>query len=111
MYNPGVQEYWDDEAPPLVRLMAAIPVIFYTRLIRDAAHAAEFGKGAAEAASVEGGSVGARPGLYVGGDCLVDVVHAGGESCAHVDEDVGGGADHYVEVGLCLDWGAGKDAF
>lgn len=101
MDQTGVQKDGDDESEPLVR---------FRRLARllDTAEAAELREGACV---LVGGRPGAGPrdGSFGFLDGL-DVVHAGDEAGAHVDEDVGGGTDHGVELGFYHDWGAGRGA-
>jgi hypothetical protein len=80
MYDPGMQEYRDDESPPLVWLVASIPEVCDAGLIWDTAIAAELGQRACQAPRVERSSVWTRPRLHVIRDYLVDVVHAGRES-------------------------------
>jgi len=107
MYNPGVQENGHDEAPPLVGLVGPVAKIRDALLVGHAAVSAELGERARERGGVEGCGVWAGPGCYLVFDDGADVVHAGGEAGAHVDKDVGGGADHDVEVWLGLNGCAG----
>ena len=94
-----MQENGNDEPPPLVRLLTSVPEIRHTGLVGDAAHAAELAERAGLRAGGDGSSVGARPVGDAGIDDFLDVVHAGCEAGAHVDQSVWRGADHDVEVG------------
>lgn len=88
--------------------MAAVFEVCDGGLVRDAAaHAAELGEGAFVVC--EGCRVGAGPGYdgtWLRFDDALDVVHTGREAGAHVDKDVGRGADHDVEVWFRLDGAA-----
>jgi len=111
MDKPRMHEDRRDEAPPLVRLEIWLgrTVLPLERrvLLWHTAHAAEL-------RDVAGGGCGCGVWTRPEGDVVVEhflhVVHAGLEAGAHVDEDVGGGADHDVEVWLGLDGGACQDA-
>lgn len=111
MNDSRVQEDGYNETPPLIGLFASVPEVCDVGLIGYTAHAAELAEGAGQGAGVERGGVGARPGGYLGVDDLLDVVHAWGEASTHVDEDVGRGADHDVEVWFCLDGRACQDTW
>lgn len=94
-----VQEDGRYEAEPLVWLGLVVAAVFAGDV--QAAETAEFGEGAGWTVAGGGGSAGAGPGdgFVHGGHAA----HAGLVAGAHVDEDVGGGADHGVELRLDLD--------
>ena len=107
-----MQEHGNDEAVPLIGFVGAVLPIFgiLLALIGDATQTAEFIERTGEAAGVEGGGIWAGPGLDVGFDDFLDVVHAGREARSHIDEDIRRGTDHDIEVGLGLDGRACEDA-
>ena len=80
-------------------------------IVRAGAEAAEIVQvaGIALVAYVEGGGVGAGPGDG-GVETLVGAAHTGDVAGAHVDLDVGGGADHGVELRVNLNRRAGEGA-
>ena len=93
--------------------MASILEVCDTLLVGDTtAHAAEFSQRALVIG--KGGGIRAWPlkdGPTIGFDNFLDVVHAGCEARAHVDQNVGRRTDHDVEVWLGLDGAACQDAY
>ena len=113
VHDARVQEDGHDEAEPLVGRGLVVEAAARVR-IRHAGEAAELGE-RAFGRGRDGGGVGTGEAKRCGGEGVVldagGVAHAGDVAGAHVDEDVGGWADHGVELRVDLDGGVGEGSW